>query len=97
MRCAKCQGCLVPEIQEYPLPETVKCINCAWRENKPLPIPPRDPYSRKDRCLNCQESCEAGYKQCPKCRAYQRRYRNSGKPRNRTGPILPVVLLVEKP
>ena len=31
--CPKCHGCMVPEIQEYPLPDTRRCLNCGMRED----------------------------------------------------------------
>lgn len=42
-RCSKCQGCLVPEIQEYPLPATVRCIQCGWRPPCTPVCPPIEP------------------------------------------------------
>ena len=95
--CPKCHGCIHWEAPEWGEPIQARCVNGGWRKNEPLPVKPRDPYSRKDKCMNCHESVEAGYRQCPKCRAYQKRYRETGERRKRTGPILPVVLLVEKP
>ena len=32
MRCPRCTGCLVPEIEPWPVPPTVRCANCGWRE-----------------------------------------------------------------
>lgn len=42
-RCPKCAGCYVPEIEDYPFPPTVRCINCSYRPaiqaNPPVPEP----------------------------------------------------------
>lgn len=37
--CIRCQGLLVPEIEEYPLPPTSKCINCGHRPITIAPLP----------------------------------------------------------
>jgi hypothetical protein len=41
MTCPKCTGCLFWNFEEW------YCCNCGWRDNAPLPIPPREPYWRK--------------------------------------------------
>jgi hypothetical protein len=44
-RCPKCAGCVVPEYQEYPLPETVRCLNCGMRPR--MHVLPQEPSMRK--------------------------------------------------
>lgn len=62
MRCEKCQGCLVPEIQGYPLPPTVKCINCAWREHVAIM-----PKPERVKCRNCSSAPVEGKTYCQRC------------------------------
>lgn len=44
-RCPKCAGCVVPEYQEYPLPETVRCLNCGMRPR--MHVLPQEPTMMK--------------------------------------------------
>lgn len=44
-QCPKCSGCVVPEHQEYPLPETVRCINCGMRPR--MHVLPQEPNLMK--------------------------------------------------
>lgn len=76
-RCPRCQGFLHTRIVEYPKVLETHCLSCGWYFNPPPVVPTREPYWRKDRCRNCQGTCEAGFAQCPHCRAYQRQYRAS--------------------
>ena len=63
IRCPKClTGCLVPEPQEYPLPDTVKCLNCAWR--LPVVITPKP---ERTTCCNCANAPVEGKTYCQRC------------------------------
>ena len=65
--CPRCRGLVV---QQY---EETRCLLCGWRLNEPLPVTPRDPYMRKEKCIDCLAPREAGYTHCPKCRAWKKR------------------------
>lgn len=73
--CPKCAGCLIDQYLDWGEPAEPYCINCGYRENKPLTEPMRERYMRKEKCLNCKEKAEAGYTQCLKCRKYQHEYK----------------------
>lgn len=52
-RCPKCKGCLVPEIEPYPLPATVRCANCAWRPTPANIVPIEDNANRRWESVLC--------------------------------------------
>lgn len=69
--CQKCGGCLVPEIEAYPLPATVRCVQCGWRPKPATIIPIEDSPNRRWESVLC-ERCHKhnsirGKEMCWKC------------------------------
>jgi hypothetical protein len=74
MTCPKCYGYLV---NEYGV---VRCVNCGWRENKPLSAPIEDdaPQRQPGQCVNCHRMA-GQYKHCDHCIEVMREYRRKKK------------------
>ena len=67
-RCEKCHGCLVPEIQEYPLPDTQRCIQCGWRPPCAPICPPIEPNpNRQWTPGNCEYCGNPAMRKKPYC------------------------------